>query len=127
MATATARQRADLDKVEYSTSDGKPMAETDLHRNVMIALIKMLEYWFAKNPMVYVSGNMLVYYVRGDKRKHLSPDVFAVIGIEKHNRDYYLCWEEGKTPTVVIEVTSKTTRREDLEKKFELYRDVLKV
>ena len=42
-------------------------------------------------------------------------------------RDDYLVWKEGKTPDVVIEITSKTTRREDQTKKRALYRDVLKV
>jgi hypothetical protein len=34
---------------------------------------------------------------------------------------------KGKAPDFVIEITSKSTRKEDLEKKFLLYRDVLKV
>ena len=42
-------------------------------------------------------------------------------------RDYYLLWEEGKSPDVVIEITSKTTRREDQKKKREIYREILKV
>jgi hypothetical protein len=39
----------------------------------------------------------------------------------------HLLWKEGKGPDVVIEITSKTTRREDQKKKLILYRDVLKV
>jgi Uma2 family endonuclease len=77
--------------------------------------------------MLYVSGNLLMYYVRGNKRKHVSPDVFVVKGVKKMKRLYYLTWEEGKTPNAVIEITSKSTRREDLQTKFVLYRDVLKV
>jgi hypothetical protein len=42
-------------------------------------------------------------------------------------RDYYLVWKEGKAPDVVIEITSKSTKREDKTTKWELYRDVLKV
>src|SRR5438445_12266336 len=95
-------------KTDYPTSDGKPMAETDWHRKVMIALIQVLDHWFAGKPMVYVSGNMLVYYVPGDKRRHVSPDVFVVVGVRKKDRDYFLIWEEGKAPTLVIEVTSKS-------------------
>ena len=76
---------------------------------------------------MYVSGNLLVFYVRGDKRRHLSPDVFVVRGVAKHARPNYLLWEEGRAPQVVIELTSSSTRREDLETKFELYRDTLRV
>src|SRR5208283_5431620 len=42
-------------------------------------------------------------------------------------RDYYLLWKESKAPEVVIEITSKTTRREDQNTKLALYRDVLRV
>ncbi len=72
---------------------------------------------------------MMMYYVEGDNRKHLSPDVFVTLGIpdDGRRRDAYLIWEEGKGPDFVIELTSKSTRREDQGIKLELYRDVLKV
>jgi Uma2 family endonuclease len=114
-------------EIHYPTSDGKPMAETDHHRDLMLALIETLKTWFASNDRIYVSGNLLYYYVPGDKRRHVSPDVFVVRGVPNHRRKYYLAWEEGKHPSVVIELTSSSTRREDTRKKFELYRDVLKV
>jgi Uma2 family endonuclease len=113
--------------IEYPTSDGKPMAETDIHRDDMVDLIQTLQDRYADHPKVYVSGNLLLYYVEGDKRKHLAPDVFLVRGIAKRLRDYYLLWEEKKSPNAVIEVTSKSTRAEDLKTKFHLYQDVLKV
>jgi hypothetical protein len=50
-----------------------------------------------------------------------------VRGVEKRERANYLIWEEGKGPEVVIELTSSSTKKEDTEKKFKLYRDVLKV
>lgn len=103
------------------------MAETDFHCLLLMALRQTLDFKFADDPMVYVSGNLLMYYVRGNKRKHVSPDVFVVKGVQKKKRLYYLTWEEGKTPSAVIEITSKSTRREDTDTKFVLYRDVLKV
>src|SRR5438105_4381587 len=124
MATVTPKTKAEI---RYPTSDGRPMAETDLHRDIMVDTIQSLDYFFAPKPMVYVSGNLLLYYVQGNKRKHVSPDVFVVFGVAKKKRDYYLTWEEGKNPSVVIEITSSPTQREDIKKKFELYRDVLEV
>jgi len=111
----------------YPTSDGRPMAETDLHRDLMVALIHRLQACYATDPTIYVSGNLLLFYVRGNKRKHLSPDVFVVKGVHKRQRENYLVWEEGKGPDFVIEVTTSSTKKEDVKKKFELYRDVLKV
>jgi Uma2 family endonuclease len=103
------------------------MAETDWHRDLMFAEIYMLKMWYAKARRVYVSGNLLLYYVPGNKRKHVSPDVFVVRGISKRKRLYYLRWEERKSPEMIIELTSKSTRKEDVDTKFKLYRDVLKV
>jgi Uma2 family endonuclease len=116
-----------IQQTVYPTSDGRPMAETDWHRDIMFALIKVLQAYYAGNPNVYVSGNLLLYYVRGNKRKHVSPDVFVVKGVANHARPYYLLWEEKKSPNLVIEVTSSSTRSEDVKKKFLLYQNVLKV
>ena len=107
--------------VNYPTSDGKPMAETDWHRDLMAALIQTLNAYYANDPMVYVSGNLLVFYEPGNRRRHVSPDVFVVKGVEKRQRPNYLIWDERKGPEVVIELTSRTTREEDLEDKYELY------
>jgi Uma2 family endonuclease len=111
----------------YPTSDGKPMAETDWHRDLMNALIQTLEVRYVDQPRVYVSGNLLIFYEEGNRRIHVSPDVFVVKGIAKHQRPNYLLWEEGKGPDVAIELTSSSTRNEDLEDKYNLYQDVLRI
>src|SRR5215831_13277736 len=108
----------DLKRIEYPTSDGKPMAETDWHRELMEELIRTLKVFYAEKKNVYVSGNLLLYYEPGNKRRHVSPDVFMVKGVSKQERPYYLLWEERKGPNVAIELTSKTTRKEDLEGKY---------
>lgn len=112
---------------DYPTSDGRPMAETDWHRELMNALIQTLKDYYARESRVYVSGNLLLFYVPGDKRRHISPDVFVVKGVAKHDRPNYLVWEERKGPDFVIELTSSSTRKEDLDDKFQLYQDRLKV
>jgi Uma2 family endonuclease len=116
-----------LGNPDYPTTDGKPMAETDWHRDLMLDLIETLKARYERQRRVYVSGNLLLFYVRGDKRRHISPDVFVVKGVPKGKRLNYILWEEGKSPQFVIELTSSSTRREDTDRKFRLYRDVLKV
>jgi Uma2 family endonuclease len=116
-----------LDSVDYPTGDGKPMAETDVHLLLMLTLIPTLREYFKSQRLVYVGGNLLMFYERGNKRKHVSPDLFVVRGVGNHLRENYLIWEEGKAPELVIEFTSKSTRKEDLQTKYALYRDVLKV
>src|SRR5262249_13049415 len=111
----------------YPTSDGKPMAETDWHRDLMNALIETLKLWYAAQPRVYVSCNLLLFYEEGNRRRHVSPHVFVVKGIAKHDRPNYLLWEERKGPDVVIELTSSSTRREDMKDKYRLYQETLRV
>jgi Uma2 family endonuclease len=127
MTMATVPTRDMLGNPDYPTSDGKPMAETDWHRILMTILIETLHAWFAKRPMVYVSGNLLIFYVPGNKRKHVAPDVFVVKGVSNRPRLNYIVWEEGKPPSLIIEITSSSTRDEDVKKKFQLYQDVLKI
>jgi Uma2 family endonuclease len=115
-------------EVDYPTSDGKPMAETDVHWQVMVDTVETLRDRYAAEMNVYVSGNLLLYYEEGNPRKHISPDAFVVRGVPKEPpRDYYLLWKEGKPPDVAVEITSKTTRREDQGKKLVIYRDILRV
>jgi Uma2 family endonuclease len=116
-----------LDEIDYPTSARKPVPETDWHRDLMFALIQTLTTFYAADPRVYVSGNLLVFYQPGNRRRHVSPDVFVVKGVAKHQRPNYLVWREGRSLDLAIELTSATTRREDCETKFALYRDVLQV
>jgi len=125
MAT-TPRSRAGR-AIDYPTGDGKPMAETDVHRDLMFDLIGTLQVRLVDDPMAYVSGNLLLFYEEGNRRKHVSPDVFVVLGVEKKRREHYLTWLEGRGPDLVIELTSKSTKSEDIHKKMDLYRDVIRV
>ena len=47
-------------RIDYPESDGKPMAETDLHRQLMNELISQLDYFFQTDPEVYVTGNIFL-------------------------------------------------------------------
>ena len=93
----------------YPETDGEPVAETDVHRKQIIDLIVTLEDFFRDVPDVYVSGNLLLYFRKGDKSASVAPDVFVVKGISKGERRTYKVWEEEKTPDVVIEISSKST------------------
>ena len=82
----------------YPDTDGKPMAASDEHRSALIRLLGRLEQFFREKPEVYVSGDILMYYVQGDPRKVVSPDVLVTFGIGQKNRQTYLVWSEGKPP-----------------------------
>ncbi len=115
------------DDTDYPESDGQPMAETELHRDLMIDSILTLKARFQDVPAVCVSGNMLMYYVPRDAKKSVAPDVFVTFGIERKQRRIYRIWEEGKPPDFVLEFSSKGTFKNDLGAKKTLYAEVLGV
>ena len=103
--------------IYYPESDGQPMAETDLHRDEMYDLIHALRRRYRDVPDVYVTGNLFFYFVQGDPRSVVAPDLFLVRGVEKRSRKIYKLWDEEQVPSLVIELTSDSTRDEDLTKK----------
>ena len=107
--------------IDYPETDGQPMAETPTHRDAMMDAIQVLQRHFAHRPNVYVSGNMMMYYEEGEPRRCVSPDVFVAMGVEDKDRRTYLLWREAKGPDFVLEVTSKSTRRNDQVTKRTLY------
>ena len=110
--------------INYPETDGEPMAETDIHAQLMMDLRLTLTNFFRDDPNVYVSSNLLLYYVEGDPRKRVAPDVFVVRGVSKGPRSIYKLWEEDHPPGVVIELSSRQTWREDLQAKWRLYSEL---
>ena len=117
-----ARVRAPIDYAMYPTSDGKPMAEIEVHRVQMNDLIFNCTNLLADEPEVCVGGNMLMYYHEGYGRDHVSADVFVTFGVERGIRECWMTWEEGgRFADLVFEISSPSTIKEDLGKKMRLY------
>jgi Uma2 family endonuclease len=113
---------APLPQIDYPESDGEPMGETEIHRQEITDLIEVLAHFFRHRSDVYVAGNMFLYYEEGNPAAVVSPDVFVVPGVPKTpRRRSYKLWEEGRPPALVIEVSSRSTRLEDLGNKRALY------
>lgn len=108
-------------EIVYPESDGQPMAESDLHRKEMTYLIEALTEHFRQADDIYVAGNLFFYYKKGDPRAVVAPDVFVIKGVAKRDRKVYKLWEEHRSPCLVVEVTSDTTRDEDLSDKRTVY------
>ena len=113
--------------LDYPESDGKPMAETDLHRDLMTESIETLKEYFAAAPNVYVSGNLFVYYPDGAETRVVAPDVFVIYGVSKKPRRIYVVEREGRTPDFVLEIGSLGTYRQDRNKKKDIYATLLGV
>ena len=108
--------------IEYPSSDGERMAESDLQFVPLTDTVIILRLWFAQRSDVYVAGDMLVYYRMNDNGTRVAPDVFVVFGaLGKHPRDSWLVWREGKAPDFVLEIASPSTWERDAEEKRRIY------
>ena len=108
--------------IEYPETDGQPMTESDATRTYMIYCIAALRAFFQSRPQIYVSGNLFIYYEEGKPKQNISPDVFVIFGVSKRERRSYKTWQENnKVPAFVLELTSKSTKKQDEETKPELY------
>jgi Uma2 family endonuclease len=97
------------------------MGETEHHINAIVYLYQALKYFLRKAEHIYAAANMLFYYEEGNPAAVVVPDAFVVKGISKHLRRTFKLWEEKAAPCVVFEITSRSTRLEDLGSKRALY------
>ena len=71
-----------------------------------------------------MAGNFFFCYEEGNPNAHVAPDVMLAEGlVPRERRPNYLLWQE-KPPSLVVEVTSRSTRQEDTGKKKHLYERV---
>ncbi|ELR99186.1 Uma2 family endonuclease [Gloeocapsa sp. PCC 73106] len=104
--------------IVYPDGDGAPMAESDQARDHLTYSVEALQLYFQNHNNVYVSGNLFIYYERGNPSGVIAPDVFVIFGVPNHPRMSYKIWEENNhLPNFILEITSKTTQTQDLEDK----------
>ncbi len=96
------------DQIDYPESDGKPMGETDLHRDWMFRILEILRHRY-RDQSVYIASDLLVYYEEGSPTRFVVPDNFVVLDCNPGRRRVFKVWEEGRIPDVVFEVTSRGT------------------
>ena len=107
--------------IEYPGGDGERLAKNDPQRHAIHYAFGAQGLYFAARFDVYVSADLLLYYEPGNPRVSVAPDVFVGFGVEDRMRMNYKVWEEGKGPDFVLEVTSPSTWREDVESKPSVY------
>ena len=119
---ATHQGRPSGAEIDYPSSDGEPMAESERQLIPMAGTFFILRDWFRDRPDVYIGCDLLIYYREGDNGVRVAPDVFAVFGASgNHPRDTWKLWEEGKAPDFVLEIASPSTWQEDIARKREIY------
>ncbi|WP_246276694.1 hypothetical protein [Microcoleus asticus] len=63
-------------EIEYPSSDGEPMAESDITRDYMIYSVEAVKLYFQERSDVYVSANSFIYYEEGNNQAQLWPRMF---------------------------------------------------
>ena len=108
------------DAVEYP--EGHWIAQSVWHGDAVRLATAALHHHFRDRDDVLVAMELVVYYVRGDNRVWLQPDVQVVFGVEPEgNRSTFKVWEEGKAPDFVLEVASPSTAENDARHKAQEY------
>ena len=111
--------------IEYPSTDGEPMAESDLQYVPLTETVSVLRVRFADRSNVYGAGDMLVYYRMNDPSTSVAPDVLAVFGTTgDHPSDSWIVWREEKARDFVLEVASESTWRRDVEEERAIYAEM---
>ncbi len=107
----------------------EPPLESDLHREQIELLIRLLKWWWRSRTDFYVTGNLTIYYSLNQRESKYfrGPDFFVVLGTEKKDRKSWGVWQEdGKYPHVIVELLSDLTASVDRGLKKQIYQDTFR-
>ncbi|MDZ7993605.1 MAG: Uma2 family endonuclease [Nostoc sp. EfeVER01] len=107
----------------------EPPLESDIHREQIDLLIRILKLWWRDRQDFYASGNLTIYYSPNQKKsEHFrGPDFFVVLGTQKKDRKSWVVWQEdGKYPNLIVEILSSSTTAVDKGLKKQVYQDTFR-
>ena len=107
-------------EIIYPSSDGEPLAETQQHVLAILMALALLRLYLQEQQAV-VFADQYLYYIEGNPRARVAPDVMVVFDIEKRLYANYKIWEGQQTPAIIFEVTSAGTKETDWNFKKTLY------
>ncbi len=115
------------DEVIFSPGDilsDEPSLESDLHRDQIDLLIRILKLWWRDRQDFYASGNLTIYYSPNQKKPESfrGPEFFVVLGTQKKDRKSWVVWQQdGKYPNLIVEILSSSTATVDKGLKKQVY------
>ena len=102
----------------------EPLPDTAMQEKPYLDIIDAIRGWYGEDPAVFVSGNTGVYYEAGNRRAVFRPDCYVAFGPGADRLWWpyaYRVWEFGRPPAFALEIGSRSTWRNDLARKRELY------
>ncbi len=106
----------------YPFEDDEPMAATHYHALQITLFFDQLFRLYQSEPNILVGCDSFIYYSEGDRKKCVAPDVYVVLGAKKTplRRSFYT-WAEGAVPDTIFEFLSESTKKDDKDKKVQIY------
>ncbi|MCC5642041.1 Uma2 family endonuclease [Nostoc sp. CHAB 5824] len=107
----------------------EPPLESDLHREQIDLLIRLIKWWWRDRQDFYATGNLTIYFSPNQKKSEefRGPDFFVVLDTEKKDRKSWVVWQEdGKYPNVIIEMLSDSTASVDKGLKKQIYQNTFR-
>ena len=120
------------DDIQFPPGDlwsDEPRLESDLHRDLIDLLIRLLRWHWRDRSNFYATGNLTIYYSPNQLKSEYfrGPDFFVVLGAEKRDRRSWVVWQEdGKYPNVIVELLSNSTASTDRGLKKQIYQDTFR-
>jgi Uma2 family endonuclease len=108
-------------EIIYPEQREDDMGESSVHVKLINKLLAVLLQFFEKQPDVFLSGNMNLYYEEDNPNKWYAPDLLIAFGVPNYERSSYQVWKEKVFPQVIFEVASERTWKTDMSEKLEFY------
>ncbi|MFM7423886.1 MAG: Uma2 family endonuclease [Elainella sp.] len=102
----------------------EPEMESSLHYTQLALLVGCLEWLWQDRQDFFIGANLTIYFSRQQlkNRDQRGPDFFLVKGTERRPRKSWVVWEEeGRYPSLIIELLSPSTASTDRGLKKDLY------
>ncbi|HEY9648449.1 MAG TPA: Uma2 family endonuclease [Chroococcidiopsis sp.] len=132
MLASERTQDAISEDIQFPPGDlwsDEPPLESDLHRDQIDLLLRLLKWYWRDRQDFYATGNLTVYYSPNQKKSEYfrGPDFFVVLGTVKKDRKSWVVWQEdGKYPNVIVELLSDSTAAVDRGLKKQIYQDTFR-
>jgi Uma2 family endonuclease len=121
-----------LKNLQLPEGDGEPL-ESDWHVVQIWLLNELVGRLFGERTDFFCGGNMFIYYslnqaqsVLQGNPQYKGPDFFLVKDVDgtKPRRSWIVWEEDGKYPSLIVELLSPSTAQKDREEKKQLYAKV---
>lgn len=117
----------DYDSLEFNPDAPEPLPDAMYQYPIFEEIFHILGAYLntlGRPEDIFRSSNTFICYDRANLNVRVGPDFYAAFDVDAESikeRLLYLPWEAGKPPDFVLEVGSRSTGREDISRKRDIY------